>query len=330
MDIDAYLSFWAGEALIGHWDGYSGNQNNSFVYHDPKSGRFKFIAWGADSTFGAENRFAPFQPPVSVMAMSRLSRRLYNDAAMREQYRERMRRLLATAWNETELLAEVDRLEKVLRPRITIPKTLFDKGAQNVREFIRTRRTHIESELARPASPWVYPDRTTRHRQTVGNITATFSTVWTTNFFGNEITNFPPLYDARFSMEFYSRHYASLTARSRSGISLRHPTWAAIQILASVEGVPVPLVLILAIDRDILLKGGAIALDGNKAIAYLLLNDVSQPWHRVLSWLGDDKASVTIERAGLRAGDEIRGSVSGSIMALPWDDFDLRQLGPPQ
>ena len=32
IDIDAYLSFWAAESLLGHWDGYNGNQNNFFIY----------------------------------------------------------------------------------------------------------------------------------------------------------------------------------------------------------------------------------------------------------------------------------------------------------
>ena len=39
LDIDSFISFWAVESLINHWDGFTGDLNNSFVYHDPASGK---------------------------------------------------------------------------------------------------------------------------------------------------------------------------------------------------------------------------------------------------------------------------------------------------
>jgi spore coat protein CotH len=35
LDIDSFISFWAVESLINHWDGFAGDLNNCFVYHDP-------------------------------------------------------------------------------------------------------------------------------------------------------------------------------------------------------------------------------------------------------------------------------------------------------
>ena len=32
VDLHEFVTFWAMESLIGFWDGYSGNQNNFFVY----------------------------------------------------------------------------------------------------------------------------------------------------------------------------------------------------------------------------------------------------------------------------------------------------------
>jgi spore coat protein CotH len=328
VDIDAYLSFWAGEALIGHWDGFTGNANNCFVYHDPKSDKFRFIVWGADATFGGGNVFAPFEYPVSVMALSRLSRRLYDDAAIRDQYQARMRKLLATAWNEGELLAEVDRVEKLIRPRLTIPVPLFEKWLKKVRAFIANRRGQINAELSGRSQPWLYPDRTARHRDGVGNLVASFSTTWSTNIFGAELTNFPAASTAALSLDFYGRKYSGSTPRSRSGISLRHPTWVAIQIAAPVEGLSAPIVVTVAIDRQRLLQGGTIPLDGRNAVGYLLLNEPSQPWYRVLAFLMNPSDTVTIERAGSGVGEEIRGSVNGPLTALPWEDFDLHKLNP--
>ena len=42
FDVDAFLTFWAVEVLVAHMDGYSGNANNFYLYHDPTSGRLRF------------------------------------------------------------------------------------------------------------------------------------------------------------------------------------------------------------------------------------------------------------------------------------------------
>ena len=52
IDWDHYLSMWAGEVLLSHWDGYTYNVvNNWRVYHDPSTDRWTFIPSGLDQTF---------------------------------------------------------------------------------------------------------------------------------------------------------------------------------------------------------------------------------------------------------------------------------------
>jgi hypothetical protein len=48
FDLDEFITFWAMEALIAHVDGLSRNNNNTFLYHDPRDDRFHPILWGAD------------------------------------------------------------------------------------------------------------------------------------------------------------------------------------------------------------------------------------------------------------------------------------------
>ncbi|GIT38384.1 MAG: hypothetical protein Ct9H300mP7_3050 [Verrucomicrobiota bacterium] len=55
VNLNDFYRYWAMEGLIGFNDGYSGNQNNFFIYNDPQSGRFKFIPWGADGVFRARS-----------------------------------------------------------------------------------------------------------------------------------------------------------------------------------------------------------------------------------------------------------------------------------
>ena len=47
VDLDRFLSFWATEVLVGHWDGYAGDRNNYWFYREP-GGRFVFMPWGTD------------------------------------------------------------------------------------------------------------------------------------------------------------------------------------------------------------------------------------------------------------------------------------------
>ncbi len=326
VDVGDYLTFWATEVLIGHWDGFSNNQNNAFAYHDPKSDKFRFIAWGADSTFGDSSAFVPYVPPVSVMANSRLSRVLYNDPETRAKYRQRMRELLATVWKERELLAEVDRIELLVRDRITIPRPQFDAGLKKVREYIRTERTAMEAELAQPAAPWTYPIRANRQFEFAGKLAASFSTVWTTNLLGPDLTNFPPRHVGRLDLEYYQRDYSDKQARSRTGIHPRHPDFASVQVVAAVEGVAPPVSVSISIGKEAFLKGGTIPLDGKQAIGYVVTGARGSKPYRILAFLSNGKGSITLDRSGLKPGDEIAGSIETEVWTQRWDDFDLKVL----
>ena len=176
VDLDEYLTFWAVESLIRHWDSYSNNGNNFFVYRVPATKKFVFIPWGADSVLGDPDPFTHEKVPESVTARSILPWRLYRLPATRERYRERLRQVLKTAWNEGELLAELDRMETLLRGQLGKEQSLA--GLEPVRKFIRTRRAVLEKELAGPAPEWPLPLKKSGCMEKTGTFRATFDTVW--------------------------------------------------------------------------------------------------------------------------------------------------------
>ena len=55
LDIDAFASHCAIEALFCHWDGYSFNRNNYRLYFDRSTGKFAFLLHGMDQVFGDVN-----------------------------------------------------------------------------------------------------------------------------------------------------------------------------------------------------------------------------------------------------------------------------------
>jgi hypothetical protein len=54
FDVDRYLKTLVYEILIGHWDGYAGNKNNYYLYQRPSDGKFVFIEYDMDNTFGID------------------------------------------------------------------------------------------------------------------------------------------------------------------------------------------------------------------------------------------------------------------------------------
>lgn len=52
FDVQAYLKTLAMEVLVGHWDNYFANKNNYWLYHNMKTGKFVYLPYDMDNTFG--------------------------------------------------------------------------------------------------------------------------------------------------------------------------------------------------------------------------------------------------------------------------------------
>ena len=158
VDRDRFLSFWATEVLVGHWDGYAGNRNNYHFYREP-GGRFVFIPWGVDTVFATNDvPFDAFESPPSVNAHGALAHRLYRDPTWRAAYADRLRHLLDTVWQEDKLLRSANELATVVRTHAPpAARAAAAADADRVRRFIRTRRGEILADL-KPAPPdWPWP-----------------------------------------------------------------------------------------------------------------------------------------------------------------------------
>ncbi|HWO10051.1 MAG TPA: CotH kinase family protein, partial [Polyangiaceae bacterium] len=147
LDLEQFRTFWAAETLLGHWDGYSGNTNNYFIYRDPVSQRFSFLPWGTDSAFVGSNPFDTVNRDVSVYAAGRIANRLYALPAERERFRARLGELAESVWDEAVLLGEVDQVEALASD--ASPSAL---AAQ--RQHIASHREVLRAALAAPARDW--------------------------------------------------------------------------------------------------------------------------------------------------------------------------------
>lgn len=108
IDLEEFITYWAVETLIGHWDSATGNTNNYYMYHNPSDGLFHFIPWGTDSAFTSQNIFKPNSDPLYKNLS--IAKRLYDIEETRTKYFSAINKLLTEVWNEDALL---DNLEKV-------------------------------------------------------------------------------------------------------------------------------------------------------------------------------------------------------------------------
>jgi spore coat protein CotH len=159
LDLDAFITLWAGEVLIGHWDGYAGNRNNYYIYREPKSDLFYFLPWGPDSAFWDPGPFLGSGLPKSFKARGKLCQRLWEVPEARERYRREMQRLLNEVWKEDEMLAELQKVQELTRPFSTVSSAAADKGVASIRQYVEARRQEVQAELDLPAVDWPKSER---------------------------------------------------------------------------------------------------------------------------------------------------------------------------
>ena len=188
VDLESFYRFWATEGLVGFWDGYSGNKNNFFVYLNPDDNKFHFIPWGMDSIFTKMSKLEFMndrRAPISVKTQGLIAYKLYQLEIGRKRYAEALTEILEKHWDSSELLATLDKSAVMVEPHLVhvqrvieeewdggrsrwekSDKPTFASELEKVRDFIRSRKSDIQAEIAngmpvwrrRPDPPFVIPE----------------------------------------------------------------------------------------------------------------------------------------------------------------------------
>ncbi len=168
LDLDAFITLWASEVLIGHWDGYASNRNNFYIFRSKKTGLFYFTPWGPDSAFSDPGPFIHVPVPKSFKARGYLCERLWELPEVRSRYRKEMQRLLDDVWDEKKMLAQLQQIRTLTKTYSTVPEAAVEKGSRSIVEFIETRRAEVQAELDLPATDW--PDLGGKFRPGSGKV----------------------------------------------------------------------------------------------------------------------------------------------------------------
>ncbi|UQA63157.1 CotH kinase family protein [Polyangium aurulentum] len=146
LDFGGFITSYALDALIDHWDGYAYRGNNYYVYNNPADGRFVFIPHGMDRIL-EDPHFDPETTPVT-----RLPQRIREIPALDEQLHAEIGRLVTTAWDENALLGAIDQAEGVLRTASAGEQTSrdiadFDANVSGLRETVKLRGTLVDPAI---------------------------------------------------------------------------------------------------------------------------------------------------------------------------------------
>ena len=121
VEVDEFLRFLAVQALLANMDSPLMTGHNYYLYLHPQTQKFLWLPWDLNEAFGA---FGPAGSASVQMNLSldrpftsanRLAERLLQSSAVKEQYHEILRGLLATHFNAARLFPVVDAMAATIR-----------------------------------------------------------------------------------------------------------------------------------------------------------------------------------------------------------------------
>jgi hypothetical protein len=146
IDRQAFLSLWAADAIMGHWDGYAYDIINNYrVYHHPVTDLWTIIPTGIDQTFDRD------VDPFAVSGI--LASRCLAEPACEQAFVDRLREGLA-AFESADLTAMVEAIDAQITeevaadPRKEGSVADYDNARAATVDFIARRPDEIRAYIS--------------------------------------------------------------------------------------------------------------------------------------------------------------------------------------
>ena len=130
-----YLKVMAAQIFCGDWDGYIYNKNNFYLYHNTATGKFEYIPYDVDNTFGIDwfnidwalRNIYEWQPGDDQVRP--LYNRLVNNPAFREQFSWYADQLISSVLDIDSLIQSIEDRKAMIAPYVeTDPFYPLDYG----------------------------------------------------------------------------------------------------------------------------------------------------------------------------------------------------------
>ena len=119
-----YLKIMAAQIFCGDWDGYIYNRNNFYLYHNTRTGKFEYIPYDVDNTFGidwfgvdwATRNIYAWQPGGDQQRP--LYDRIINNPVLRKQFSFYASQLITSALDVDSLVQAVETRKEMISPYV--------------------------------------------------------------------------------------------------------------------------------------------------------------------------------------------------------------------
>ena len=121
FDVNNFLKYLAAETVTGHWDGYSYNKNNFYLYNNPETGKFVFIPYDVDNTFGIDWMGINWQNrDVYNWAFENenrpLTKRILQNQTYKDRYTFYLKQLVTYIFDIENLIDEIELRKEMIDP----------------------------------------------------------------------------------------------------------------------------------------------------------------------------------------------------------------------
>jgi spore coat protein CotH len=157
MDLDRFITAFAFETAINHWDGFAFNKNNYYLYNNPADDRFVFIPHGMDRI--VQTTYPDEDNPTKIVERDTLNddpeallpALILQTPELRAAYIAELARIANEVWDLPSINAEIDRIAAVVgatKPtgvRDANDIALFNANLSDWRDALTKRRETLLS-----------------------------------------------------------------------------------------------------------------------------------------------------------------------------------------
>ena len=301
LDIDAFVNYWTMEAVLAAWDSYSSTQNNHYAYHNPKDGKFHLVPWGPDMTFGSDDPMR-LERPQSLSAWGAISNRLYQLPEIRDKYRAKLLKNVDELMDPATVIAEIDRMEKLIAPFADPADGQFKAAVADVRLFVQARQNRMHAELDAGPLAWKPSPPPSPCHKVLGHVAGTFSTTMGSTAKGNPFQ----AGKASVALSLDGTATAAVAGGSAAGRDNLH-----IQVQNVVLSAAGGRIAILFIDRSEVVAGRKVAIDGQHAFGVVGQIDLAKGKFSMIGLMSS--GFIQLDAADLAPSAPLAGSFDADL-----------------
>lgn len=170
INVPALMRYFAVETLVGHWDGYSYNKNNFYLYFNTLTHKFEFIPYDPDNTFGID-WVGPDWGTRNIYNWEKensarpLNERLLGLREFKIMYTQYLNECIEKYFNSTYLFPKIDSIQSLLRPYlINDPLYPLDYGF-NINSFNLSVSQSLGNHLEYGIKPYIAQRQNSANQQ---------------------------------------------------------------------------------------------------------------------------------------------------------------------